>query len=510
MRSPHAASLAALAIAGALASSCREERATRGAPPTWRDGVGSILQAKCVRCHAGPEAAGGFRADTYLGAIGCTASGASAIGGASPPLVAVLDRADHAGIVDETERDVLSRWVAAGAPSFRAGTHASSFADPRSKDSHGRFLRSKRWRPLLDGSDPDACAKCHEGAGSRPPGLEPAPGATPCSTCHTQPEGILACSTCHGSAPKAYPPRDACFFPDEPRTATHARHVDPSASSVGLPCSTCHPQPLPGQLGGTHGNGHLEVWLDWSVAGNAARWDEKTKECAETCHARGGARPTPRWGEAGPLGCNDCHASPPPKHYAGACSNCHREANETGTALTAPKLHVNGKVDLGDGSGTCGACHGQGESPWPATGAHLLHAQPKGAAPVACETCHDLPAHGERHPVGRERAAVRLLGVAAAGGARPTYDPPTKTCAATWCHNGAGGSVPAPKWTDKGAPAQCGSCHATPPPLPHSQGQTCSTTTCHEGATTDGPFGPELTPKGKAVHVNGRIDRVVQ
>jgi predicted CXXCH cytochrome family protein len=209
-RPPFVAALGVLAAFGLLASSCSEERTQRGAPPTWRNDVGAVLEAKCVKCHAGEAAAGGFHADTYLGAIGCTASGASAIGGPTPPLLMVLERPDHAGFATDAERDLLGQWVLAGAPSFRSGTHAAAFADPRSPESHGRFLRSKQWKPMLDTASPDACAKCHDGAGTRPPGIETAPGATACTTCHTEPEGVFACSTCHGDSPKPYPPM-TCF-----------------------------------------------------------------------------------------------------------------------------------------------------------------------------------------------------------------------------------------------------------------------------------------------------------
>jgi predicted CxxxxCH...CXXCH cytochrome family protein len=154
---------------------------------------------------------------------------------------------------------------------------------------------------------------------------------------------------------------------------------------------------------------------------------------------------------------------------------------------------VNGKVDLGDGSGTCGACHGKGADPWPATGAHAAHAAPMNAAPVACTTCHAVPGPGDRHPLGKDAATVTLAGLAAQSARRPSYDATTKTCSGTYCHEGRGGSAPAPRWTD-GA-VGCASCHAAPPPPPHVQSTTCSGTTCHAAETT----GPR--------HVNGLIDR---
>ncbi len=501
---------ALVALTAAL-SCCSEARDDTGLPPTYHGSVATILDARCASCHSGAAPAGGWRADTYLGAIGCTADGTPAIGPGPVPILTALDRPDHAGFATADERDELARWIAAGAPSIRSGTHDASFADPRSPDSHGRFLRAMRWRPMLDPKDPDACGKCHDGAPTRPAGAQGfAPGATPCTTCHTDPGGALACSTCHGSPGKASPPRDKCFFPDDPPDVIHPAHTGPSPSNAGgLPCSTCHPQPAQGQFDGTHGDGHVEVWFDYAVAGNQAHFDETTKQCTGTCHDKGGARPGPSWTETTPMTCNDCHTSPPANHYAGACTSCHKEANATGTALVDPHLHVNGKVDLGDGSGKCGACHGAGDRPWPSTGAHLAHLLPKFAAPVSCDTCHPVPGAGDKHPLGLGAPIVRLVGLATAGARHPTYDPQTKTCADTYCHAGPGASVPAPKWTDGPKAITCGGCHAIPPSAPHSTGTNCSTTTCHQGSTTLIASGPVLTPAGAKVHVNGVIDRQV-
>jgi predicted CxxxxCH...CXXCH cytochrome family protein len=256
-----------------------------------------------------------------------------------------------------------------------------------------------------------------------------------------------------------------------------------------------------GRPGGVHANGYVDVWFDFAVAGREARFDPASKSCAGTCHARGGARSTTAWTDA-PMTCNDCHSSPPPGHYRGACTSCHREANADGTALASPSLHVNGKVDLGDGSGRCGACHGQGDDPWPKTGAHAAHASPKSARPVECTTCHEVPNAGERHPEGRGGAAVRLAGLATHGGRRASFDPVTRTCAGTYCHEGSGATVPAPRWTDTTG-VTCTSCHGAPPPPPHAQNATCGGAACHEGRTD----GLAITPAGRLGHVDGIIGR---
>ena len=331
-----------------------------------------------------------------------------------------------------------------------------------------------------------------------------APNAPSCTSCHREPNAALACGTCHGDGARAYPPRSRCFFPETTADQAHAAHAGPSAShATGLACSTCHPTPAEGRPAGVHANGYVDVWFDYAVAGREARFDAASKSCTGTCHARaGGARPSPSWATDTRMTCDDCHGSPPPNHYRGACTTCHREANADGTALTTPSLHMNGKVDLGDGSGKCGACHGQGADPWPKTGIHAAHANPKNARPVDCTTCHEVPQPGERHPEGRGSAAVRLGGLAVRGGRRASFDPITKTCSGTYCHEGSGATSPAPRWAE-GTTATCSSCHASPPPLPHPQGATCGGSSCHEGRTN----GLAITPAGRLGHVDGFIDR---
>ena len=70
-----------------------------------------------------------------------------------------------------------------------------------------------------------------------------------------------------------------------------------------------------------------------------------------------------------------------------------REANATGHRPHQPDRFIsNGKVDLGNGSGLCGACHGSGDSPWPSTAAHAAHQNPTLAESLACSSCHVVPA----------------------------------------------------------------------------------------------------------------------
>ncbi len=498
---PRVSTAAIFLLSAAISSaSCTSERTKdREAVPTYKNDVAALLGARCSRCHAGAAPAGDFRADSYVGAIGC----------AQPdrvfPIVEALGRPDHAGFASNEEREVLARWVSAASPSVGNGVHPAAFANPRAPNGHVQFLRARRYAPLFDPSDRDACAHCHDGAGPRPAGIvHAADGATACTSCHSEKDFPNGCSSCHGKGDVAYPPRDRCFHPDERVDTAHAKHASAGAlREQGLACTTCHPTPTAGRPDPLHVNGYVDVWFDFALAGSAVRFDPNERRCSgSSCHARGGARPAPAWTD-GPMGCGDCHSSPPANHYKGECTTCHREANADGTKLFRAQLHANGVVDLGDGSGKCGACHGEGDSPWPKTGAHAAHMDPKSSAPVACDACHELPTG--RHPVGKGSATVKLGYAATRGGRRATYDGATKTCAGTYCHEASGATMPAPVWSAAGS-VTCTSCHATPPPPPHPASTACSSAGCHAGIASSATV---ITPAGKAVHVNGRIDRAL-
>lgn len=484
-----------------VVSGCRVERDSPDDVDYRRD-VQPLLAARCAGCHGETRAEAGFRADHYLGVIGCVEGSVPVTLPGSDgrvPLLAVLDRDDHRQILDTSERALVARWLDRGAPAGR-GVHESAFLDPRSPDSHGAWLRAQRYRPLLAANDSMQCARCHAGAGTTDP-LVTAPGATSCQSCHQQ--GVFACGTCHGLGESAAPPRDRCFFPTD-RAGAHAAHGAPRIAAA-IPCASCHPVPsAAGVFDGAHADGRVEVWFDRNVIPYGQR-DPSSGRCVDTCHARGGARPDPRWYEEAPMTCGDCHGAPPRDHYVGACSSCHAEATATGTALRATRLHMNGVVDRGDGSGTCSACHGSAGTAWPSTGAHRAHATPSASAAVPCETCHVVPGARDPHPRGGA-VQVRFSGLALQASRRPSYDASDKSCAGTYCHEGRGAATPAPRWDQGASGSACGSCHAVPPPAPHTASASCAGAGagCHVGSTD---VTGALTPAGASRHVDGRIDR---
>jgi predicted CxxxxCH...CXXCH cytochrome family protein len=488
--------------------------------PTYED-VGPLLEARCASCHGDTRAEGGYRVGSYVEATACAASDPESPVVRPPdaraPLVAALDRDDHRDLLSATERALVLAWVEAGAPAREGRVHPGGWVDPRSESFHGDALRAEGWTRMLEPDGAASCARCHAGAERTPDPETPrgtAPGATACTSCHTDEGGPFACSTCHGAfgpgvTSRAHPPRDTCRHPEErERGGAHAAHLE-----AGLACTVCHGtrdvDGLTTPASSGHGDGQVDVELDPARAGEGAMADHRDGTCTTSCHERGGDRTAPRWFLDEDLGCGSCHASPPADHYEGTCDRCHAEANAEGTALTplpGGALHANGRVDLGDGSGTCGACHGEGDDPRPDQGAHGAHASPALAAPMGCAECHtvpetaDAPGHLDRVP----GAEVTFGARAAARGATPTFE--GTSCREVACHGAGlgGGTHVTPDWygTD-GAAARCGACHGAPPPAPHPESEGCSALTCHGGYVTGAGGVSEL---GRTVHTDGVVD----
>lgn len=494
-----------------LVAACSQTRMGAPQPPVYDADVAPIFQAHCVQCHGASNPAGGWVASPFLSAIACVAPSNAAAAlppDGRAPILAALNEDPHRTLLSVAERATVTSWVASGARAFAAGVHAASIVDPRSAGFHGALLRASRWSPMLDASDPNACGRCHDGTPARPAGVtQAAPGAPSCLTCHTQAGGVLACPTCHGAADKAYPPRDACFFPGDVGGA-HAVHVEPSPERAGgLPCSTCHPVPGTPVIGGLHGDGVVQVAFDPTLVPGEASYDATRGACAVYCHDQGGAKTKVTWTDAPtPIGCGDCHASPPAGHFAGPCTGCHAEANATGTALSGGPLHLNGTIDLGDGSGQCGACHGSGDSPWPVTAAHPAHQNPTLAAPIACSNCHVEPTT-ILDPVHLDGTVhVNFAELATARGAQPVWN--GSLCTNVACH-GANLADPAavPAWNDPtGAEAVCGACHGIPPSQ-HTTSTSCDRSDCHGSEVTLQANGtPLISAGGAALHVDGIIE----
>jgi predicted CxxxxCH...CXXCH cytochrome family protein len=382
------------------------------------------------------------------------------------------------------------------------GVHGPSVLDPCARGWHGRLATVDRAAPLTDPDHVDACGRCHRGAPAAGTNAGFAvPGATACTECHDEPGDALACATCHGPGTSVYPARAACD--GGARDDAHRAHRGESAiGPLALACSACHPQ-ADASLTGTHADGRVDVRLDPELTGPDAQFDTESKRCAVGCHLPS----SPDWFAQGPLGCGDCHDSPPADHPPGACSQCHAEANDDGTALRAAVLHMNGRVDLGGGGQTCGACHGDGDDPWPRSGLHALHRDTPLTEPIACGDCHAVPDgvtdEGHLDPAPAE---VVLGGRAADRGRAPSYE--DLRCADVACHAAGLASALAPataRW-DSEPTRQCAACHEIPPRAGHPEDDNCASLICHGAEIAPSPEGPRISAAGRALHIDGKLD----
>jgi predicted CxxxxCH...CXXCH cytochrome family protein len=291
--------------------------------------------------------------------------------------------------------------------------HPAGIADPASPDFHGTLLRDGGWNV-------PTCATCH--------GADFAGGTSgkSCLRCHA--DGPTACTVCHAQPPQ---------------TGAHAAHARKFA------CSACHVQPQ-------HWDdvGHLFASNGSVIARARVTVPYDGTRCSNNaCH--GAATPAWRGGPAEAT-CGSCHGIPPANHASNRCGDCHGRVADNGARIVDDTLHVDGKVSLGDDSGTCLACH-----PTPG-GAHASHTQALHAlrGPLGCTECHVVPAAlSSPGHIDQPRAPVFPPGsgsLARANGAQPGWD--GTRCSGTWCHGEA-----APTWAPGNGAATCGSCHAIPP-----------------------------------------------
>jgi predicted CxxxxCH...CXXCH cytochrome family protein len=503
----------------------------------WKNDIGPLLDASCSRCHSGNTPAGQFRVSTYLDTLGRHEGGESVTvaGSGNSRLLRTLDPATatepHRGFEGLVPR--LEDWVVDCRVMYvRSSIHSGGVLNPDDPQFHGALIAQKGWNFGL-------CTRCHgedfSGGTS---------GAT-CLTCHEG--GPTKCGSCH-----ALPPANGA----------HLAHASGPGLGKKLECGECHrvyqdwrdpkhvlaadgsvdPPPVEVVFGA------LAVQRPGVVRQGPPSFNHETQQCQNVyCHGDYGddraastRRPTWNTTRKDEAACGTCHGIPPSNHASDRCGICHQTvANDARKIVDAGK-HLDGVVDLGDGSGTCHACHGDQTSKEsflglagksaalePGVGAHAAHLRAgRLRGPVACTECHLVPEKVDTagHLDSDLPAEVfpRVPGVAtlaSTGGLQPVWNPARGTCADVFCH-GAGPRFAAdradglhrePVWTSVGVgEAACGACHGVPPrDATHPVSMTpIECVTCHASSVDargnivfTGAPGAETS-----THINGVVD----
>jgi predicted CxxxxCH...CXXCH cytochrome family protein len=534
-----------LPLLGALAacsSGAPEQLGQARCDDSYAQSVGPLLQTRCESCHGAAQAEGGYRVDSYQGAIARRPDGTyRARAGDDNSLVLQAARgtlpSGHTALA-QSELGVLQSWVVECALKPKPYTvHINGWMDPGNTDQfHGRVLRQAVYN--LSG-----CQACH--------GQDLSGGSVgvACASCHA--DGVMACNTCHGSAANAAPPRNLDYLSATTllTVGAHQSHAADGSMHTAFPCQRCHPTPSqPGdeghyQSGGKLLTGPAPVVVDAGYAGSFA-WDRSAATCTNSyCHAPfndpNAMQINPVWTKVGQgqADCGSCHGLPPPGHGPDTrCMTCHRDTFIGDQPRSI--LHANGKVDVAAPAGSCVGCHGSGDSPAPpldllgrsdpslvTVGAHRDHLEAlhKLSNPVACGECHVVPAeygspgHVDHLPpaeVFPPGAGLTDGGfIARKDSAVASYDPDAGTCT-SYCH-GSGASLlqdtapginRTPRFNGGTAEAACGSCHGIPPQTGGHPGATITTcANCHSKTVTSAG-NIIVQPDGGSTHINGRID----
>ena len=504
-------------------SKARPLQGEPGQPVSWQEDVAPLFAAQCTTCHSGAAASAGYRTTSYSEALGQGASPVAVAGDATSLLLKTLDPATadvvHAPLSDSFP--TVRAWVVDGRLSFfRSGVHPGGILNPDDPQFHGDVLRQSDWNF-------STCQKCHgaDFAGGK--------AGVSCTQCHTKAGGPTSCDTCHGQPPA---------------TGAHAAHAL-GALGKKLDCSACHVKPAhfddPGHLTDANGKAKDSAVITFGAQaalpgpGRAGAPSYNGATCSNVqCHggAMQDAKATstqPSW--TGAAACGSCHGLPPQSHDASStnCSACHHLVTPPGGKPINAALHVDGVVEVGDGTGTCSACHGTAASPAPprdlsgstsptsrGVGAHQAHLFGKQdiSAPIACSACHAVPTdvHSPGHIDHALPATVTFSGLAVADGATPVYDASKLSCSTSYCHGGGSKladdtkfKLRTPVWTLGSSQAFCGSCHGLPPGDAEHAGITypdcarchASTVTPNGAIIVAGPVGARTS-----THLNGVID----
>lgn len=324
------------------------------------------------------------------------------------------------------------------------------------------------------------------------------------------------CTRCHGDASRDQPSLQRSAPPFDlkgnrdvsyPGVGAHSIHSMGSTTHAPIACDECHDVP-----DRVDAPGHLDSKLPAEVRFGRlsslehpdARYDHSARTCTNTyCH--GAAAPVWTRPKAPTEVCGSCHGLPPkaPHPQSNECAECHGDVIDASSAFVAPRLHVDGQVQVDEPD--CNACHGGPDNAAPprdlsghttrsapGVGAHQVHLDGgRHSRPLSCDECHPVP-QTPYDPGHLDGSGVDL--VFSGVGRDTSYDRDTLTCSGP-CHGeGAGSSL---AWTDS-ATLGCDACHGAPPPPPHPVSDRCHS--CH-GAVV-GP-GERITRRD--LHIDGVV-----
>ncbi|QQR91779.1 MAG: CxxxxCH/CxxCH domain-containing protein [Myxococcales bacterium] len=370
----------------------------------------------------------------------------------------------------------------------------------------GGTLNEPLWT-RVDGTQ-NACGTCH---GNPPPA--PHPASSDCGLCHSSMQagtntfldpsrhidGVLdlgdgsECVTCHGSDLNSAPPLDLDGNTDRSfaSVGAHRQHFGGSDWHRTLSCSNCHTVPStvdsPGHI---DGDNVAEVPFDELNPSGSVNFANAT--CSNLyCHGNGkSSNGTVSWTSTEPMQCGSCHGNPPPAPHpqASDCGSCHPTMNPGSDTFRTPERHIDGVLDVTDGSTACDSCHGSNgiSAPpldlagntartVPGVGAHRVHlGATSWARQMSCESCHVVPDNVDSpgHLDGDNIAEVSFGALNPSASVNLT----THKCNNLYCHGDGTASNGSISWTSTTA-MTCSSCHGYPPPSPHPDSTACGS--CH-------------------------------
>jgi predicted CxxxxCH...CXXCH cytochrome family protein len=260
----------------------------------------------------------------------------------------------------------------------------------------------------------------------------------------------------------------------------HRNHLDPNPTwHKVVECGACHLVPAtvadPGHI---DGDNIAEVIFSelGQNAGATPEWD-RTSCSGVYCHGAtlsGGVLTTPTWTivDGTQDACGNCHGFPPdaPHPEETDCGQCHPTVQPGALTFLDPGSHINGSVEVGDGT-ACDSCHGSdgiaappldlagnSERTEPGVGAHRQHIGPSDwHRQINCSNCHLVPTAvaSPGHIDGDNQAEL----IFDALNPNASYDFGNATCSNVYCHGNARGDDGSMVFTDDPT-LDCSSCHA--------------------------------------------------